>query len=79
VQSRTADLQKFWGIEMVPSSVSSTESRVSALFSLFDTEAINKQRATRSNISEGLNLVRMMSTSVLRPEVYEIKLMKKNH
>ena len=44
MQSRMADLQKFWSIEMVPASVSSSESRVSALFSLFDAEEISKDR-----------------------------------
>jgi hypothetical protein len=44
MQSRLADLQKFWNIELMPSSVSSSDSRASALFSLFGTEEISNER-----------------------------------
>jgi hypothetical protein len=44
MQSLLADLQKFWIIEIVPSSVSRGERRVSALFSVFGTEEFSNER-----------------------------------
>jgi len=40
----TGSFTDFWSIEMVPSSGSSSESRVSALFSLLEIEEISNER-----------------------------------